>query len=126
MCPIDDPMLGRAQETVESMRIILVRAINVGGTARLPMAVLRRLAADLGATNVTTYIASGNLVCQPPADIDDFDSALEAAIENECGFSRDVISRDASEAHQALEEHPFDVIDPKFSYISFLSGPPTA
>jgi len=109
------------------MRIILVRAINVG-EARLPMALLRQLAEDLGATDVITYIASGNLVCKPPADVtgfDSFDAALEAAIERECGFHREVISRDVDEAQRALDEHPFEVTNPKFSYISFMNGIPS-
>jgi uncharacterized protein (DUF1697 family) len=41
--------------------VFLFRAINVGGTAKLPMAELRELATELGATGVSTYIASGNL-----------------------------------------------------------------
>lgn len=49
-----------------SRRIILVRAVNVGGTARLPMAPWRTLAESLGATEVTSYIASGNQLCTPP------------------------------------------------------------
>jgi len=109
------------------MRIILVRAINVGG-ARLPMALLRQLAEELGATDVTTFIASGNLLCTPPADanaVETFDSDLEAAIQRECGFYREVISRDVHEAQQALDEHPFEVINPKFSYISFMNGIPS-
>lgn len=106
----------------------MVRAINVG-EARLSMALLRQLAEDLGATDATTYIASGNLLCEPPTQVtgfDSFDSALESAIERECGFYREVISRDVSDAQQALDEHPFEVIDPKFSYISFMNGTPSA
>ena len=50
-----------------SGRIHLLRAVNVGG-AKLPMAELREVAASLGATDVRTYIASGNLICDPPGD----------------------------------------------------------
>ncbi len=46
------------------MRVHLLRAVNVGG-ATLPMAELRELAADLGASDVRTHIASGNLLCTP-------------------------------------------------------------
>ena len=62
-------------------RIVLLRAVNVGG-AKLPMADLRAIAGDLGATAVETYIASGNLVCTLPARtrFDAFDRALESAI----------------------------------------------
>ena len=58
-------------------RVHLLRAVNVGG-AKLPMAELREVAAGLGATDVSTYIASGNLICTPPGDPADFDRQLEA------------------------------------------------
>ena len=48
-----------------TIRIILFRAVNVGGTAKLPMAELRELAAELGATDVQTHIQSGKATsCQ--------------------------------------------------------------
>lgn len=108
-----------------SRRIILVRAVNVGG-AKLPMADWRALAEDLGATDVSTYIASGNLLCTPPADLDQFDRALEGAVEQRFGFFREVISRSVEEVKAALAAHPFEVIEPKYSYVVFLAGGPTA
>jgi hypothetical protein len=39
-------------------RVHLIRAVNVGGTAKLPDGELRALAADLGAIDVSTYIQS--------------------------------------------------------------------
>ncbi|MFT4298797.1 MAG: DUF1697 domain-containing protein [Aeromicrobium sp.] len=109
------------------LRIHLVRAVNVGGTAKLPMADWRALAEGLGATRVTTYIASGNLVCVPPDDDHDaFDRALEHAVEERFGFFREVISRSREEVANALAAHPFEVIEPKFSYITFLTAAPTA
>ena len=108
--------------------IILLRAVNVGG-ASLPMAELRALMADLGATDVETYIQSGNAVCVPPGDPDDFDRALEKAIETKYGFFRESISRTPEELKIALEAYPFDAEEtkgePKRSYISFMAEPPT-
>jgi uncharacterized protein (DUF1697 family) len=49
--------------------IILLRAINVGGTAKLAMEDLRDALAVLGFENVQSYIASGNFI---------FDTALDA------------------------------------------------
>jgi uncharacterized protein (DUF1697 family) len=109
-----------------SRRIVLLRAVNVGG-ATLPMADLRAMAADLGATDVQTYIASGNLVCAPPAGgAAAFDRALEAAIEERFGFFREAISRSVAQVQAALDAHPFEVLEPKFSYISFLLAKPVA
>lgn len=106
-------------------RIILIRAVNVGG-AKLPMAQLREMATELGATEVSTYIASGNLLCDVPTDPAEFDRALEKAIEARYGYFREVISRTADEVAAALDAHPFEVADEKFSYVYFLTGTPTA
>lgn len=107
------------------MRIHLLRAINVGGTAKLPMAELREIATELGATDTSTYIASGNLLCTPAGDPEAFDRALEQAIEARFGFFRDVISRSREEVAAALAAHPFEVVEPKFSYVTFLTAEPT-
>ena len=105
-------------------RVVLIRAINVGGTAKLPMADLREIAASLGASDVSTYIASGNLLCVPPGDPARFDRALESAIEARFGFFREVISRSVSELETAVAAHPFEVIDEKFSYLYPLTAIP--
>lgn len=91
------------------------------------MAELREMAAELGATEVTTYIASGNLLCIPPKNgTAAFERALEQAINDRFGFFREVISRSPADLRRALDSHPFEVVQPKFSYITFLTGEPTA
>ncbi|HPU13422.1 MAG TPA: DUF1697 domain-containing protein [Aeromicrobium sp.] len=105
-------------------RVVLLRAVNVGG-AKLPMARLREIAENLGASNVSTYIASGNLLCDV-AEPDGFDRALEQAIEDEFGFFREVISRSPTELAEALKAHPFAIeTEPKFHYVYFLLGAPS-
>ena len=105
------------------MRIHLLRAVNVGG-ATLPMAELRALATELGAADVSTYIASGNLLCTPTGDASTFDRALEAAVERRFGFFREVVSRSVEELRAALAAHPFDVVEPKLSHVYFLLAEP--
>ncbi|MFT4087059.1 MAG: DUF1697 domain-containing protein [Gordonia sp. (in: high G+C Gram-positive bacteria)] len=104
-------------------RIHLFRAVNVGG-AKLPMARLREIAGELGATGVSTYIASGNLLCTPPGDPAEFDRALEKSVEAEFGFFREVISRSDVELEEALTVYPFG--EAKFGHIYFLTGVPDA
>nr|WP_099023140.1 DUF1697 domain-containing protein [Mycolicibacterium palauense] len=104
-------------------RVLFLRAVNVGG-ATLPMAGLRALATELGARDVSTYIASGNLLCSPPGDADEFDRALESAVETKYGFFREVISRTPEQLRDALEAHPFEVVEDRFSYVYFLTGTP--
>ena len=102
--------------------LFFIRAVNLGGTAMLPMADLRTMAAELGGTDVSTYIASGNLLCTPPDDA--FVQSLEGEIEKRFGFFREVMPRSRQEVQTAMDAHPFEVIDPKSSYVSFLTGAP--
>lgn len=105
-------------------RILLVRAVNVGG-AKLPMAEFRALLTELGAENARTYIQSGNAVVGIAGDAAAFDRAVEAALTERYGYVREVISRSPDELQTALEQHPFEVIEPKYSYIVPLTGLPT-
>jgi uncharacterized protein (DUF1697 family) len=109
---------------MSATRIMLLRAVNVGG-ATLPMAELRDILTELRATNVRTYIASGNAVCTIDDDPAVFDRALEAAIEHRFGFFREVISRTPEEVIGAFAAYPFEVIDPKICYVNFLLSEPT-
>ncbi|TBN55560.1 DUF1697 domain-containing protein [Glaciihabitans arcticus] len=102
-------------------RAFLLRAVNVGGTAKLPTAELRALAEELGARDVATYIASGNLLATAPAG---FEKKLESAIEEKYGFFRDITSRTQAELEAALAAHPFEVDNPKYSYVTFLKEEP--
>jgi len=105
-------------------RVLLLRAVNVGG-ATLPMSDLRNLAERLGATDVSTYIASGNLLCTPPGDSDLFDRALEVAIQEKFGYFREVVSRTPDELQTALTAYPFSRAEPKWCHIYLLSAAPT-
>ncbi|CAN5686112.1 DUF1697 domain-containing protein [soil metagenome] len=105
-------------------RVAFIRAVNVGG-AKLPMAELRELATALGASEVSTYIASGNLLCTPPGKAVDFDRALEAAIKAKYGYFREVISRTPAQLQAALDKHPFEIVEDRFSYVYFLTAKPT-
>ena len=42
--------------------VALLRAVNVGGTGKLPMTELTAMCLDAGFADVQTYIASGNVV----------------------------------------------------------------
>jgi uncharacterized protein (DUF1697 family) len=89
------------------------------------MAELRELATDLGATDVSTFIASGNLLCSPPPDVAGFAAALERAIEAKYGFFRECIVRTPAELRDARAVFPYEVDDPKNGHIVFLLDEPT-
>lgn len=65
--------------------VVLLRGINVGGRNKVPMAALRRVLEDLGYSDVSTYIASGNVLLssdRPAAEIKDrIEEALPRAFE---------------------------------------------
>jgi hypothetical protein len=64
---------GKSGYYVESLsfamtkHVALVRAVNVGGTGKLPMADLKAMCRDSGFMRVQTYIASGNVVFESGA-----------------------------------------------------------
>lgn len=64
------------------------------------------------------------MLCTPPGPVEEFDLALQAAVQAQFGFFREVISRSREEVAAALAAHPFEEIDPRFSYISFLQSAP--
>ncbi|MBM9463322.1 DUF1697 domain-containing protein [Aeromicrobium sp. YIM 150415] len=104
--------------------VVLLRAVNVGG-AKLPMARLREIAAELGASDISTHIASGNLLCTPGGGVAEFARGLERRIADEFGFSREAIVRTPAELTAALDAYPFDPADERRAHIHFLYSDPT-
>jgi uncharacterized protein (DUF1697 family) len=58
--------------------IALLRAVNVGGTGKLPMAELKATCIALGFTQGQTYIASGNVVFKSALSESKVKARLEA------------------------------------------------
>lgn len=60
--------------------VVLLRGVNVGGKNKVSMAALVKCLEDLGFSNVSTYIASGNVILQsdmrPVAIQDQIETAL--------------------------------------------------
>jgi uncharacterized protein (DUF1697 family) len=60
--------------------VILMRGINVGGKNRVPMADLKTYLEELGFANVSTYIASGNVVLESNMRPDKIRTRIEGAL----------------------------------------------
>ena len=60
--------------------LILLRGINVGGRNPVPMARLRGLFEDLGYSDVSTYIASGNVLLRSDNAPAELKAQIEAAL----------------------------------------------
>jgi uncharacterized protein (DUF1697 family) len=86
--------------------IALLRAVNVGGR-KLPMAELRALCAELGWTDVETYIQSGNVVFTAPGRGEETERALEEAIRRKFGMDVPVMVRTASQWAGYVAANPF-------------------
>ncbi len=59
---------------------ILLRGINVGGKNIVPMADLRKCMEEQGFSNVSTYIASGNLILKSDKDAAEVKAQIERAL----------------------------------------------
>jgi uncharacterized protein (DUF1697 family) len=60
--------------------VALLRGINVGGKNKVPMAGLRKCLEELGFSNVSTYIASGNVILESDKRPDEIKTLIEAAL----------------------------------------------
>ena len=57
--------------------VILIRGINVGGKNKVRMADLRKCLEELGFSNVSTYIASGNVIFESATSPDQVKTQIE-------------------------------------------------
>jgi uncharacterized protein (DUF1697 family) len=112
-----------------SSHIALLRGINVGGKHKLPMKDLVGLFEETGASDVRTYIQSGNVVFRAPASVaKGIPSRVAAAIEERFGFSSPVVLRSAKELEAAAADNPFLELadDDKSLQVAFLETRPKA
>jgi uncharacterized protein (DUF1697 family) len=86
--------------------VALLRGINVGGNAIIRMAELRDCAVGLGLEDVSTYIASGNLLFRSSERATGLESALEAAIEQRFELPIRVVVRSAREIARIADAVP--------------------
>lgn len=93
----------------KSTYLVLLRAVNVGGKNRLPMAALREHLDTLGFSNIRTYIASGNVVLESDRRPKWIREQIERALEHAFDLDDDlvkalVLSREQLEA--VIDDRP--------------------
>jgi uncharacterized protein (DUF1697 family) len=106
--------------------VALLRAVNVGGTGKMPMQDLVALCEKLGFTKVKTYIASGNVVFQSRKSEKAVQAALEAAMEKYAGKPVGVMVRTPDELKQVIADNPFPKAAPNRTVAIFLESAPPA
>jgi uncharacterized protein (DUF1697 family) len=104
--------------------IALLRAVNVGGTGKLPMSELKAMCCDAGFVRVETYIASGNVVFESKAAPSRVKTELEGRLHAYAGKPVGVVVRSAPEMLAVLKANPFPEAEPRYTYAIFLSEPP--
>lgn len=104
--------------------VALLRAVNVGGTGKLPMAELRAICVAAGFRDVRTYIASGNVVFESERPEDECRPLLETALARHVGKPVGVIMRNAAQLHAVLEANPFRDAASNRVIVVFLDQPP--
>jgi len=105
----------------------MLRAVNVGGTT-IKMERLRALFIDLGHTNVSTYIQSGNVVFTTASGgSPDLAAAIERRITGDLGISVNAVLRSRPELAKVVGSNPFvpQGADTAQLHVTFLAATPT-
>ena len=106
--------------------VALLRAVNVGGTGKLPMTELEAMCEELGFGAVRTYIASGNVVFTSRKSEAAIKAALEKRLHAYAGAPVGVLLRSAAEVAEVLVHNPFPKMAPNRTVAIFLDKAPPA
>lgn len=110
--------------------LVLLRAVNVGGTSALPMAELRATATGLGHADVATHLATGNLLLTPaagsPATLGGLTARLTADLADRVGRPLALTVRTRAQVEDVVAANPYPdaaADDPSHLVVVFLDGP---
>ena len=106
--------------------VALLRAVNVGGTGKLPMSDLKAFCEELGFGAVRTFIASGNVVFTSRKSEAAIKAALAKQLAAYAGKPVGVLVRSAAEMAQVLSDNPFPKAAPNRVMALFLDRAPPA
>ena len=107
--------------------VALLRGINVGGKNKLPMLELARLFEAAGASDVRTYIQSGNVLFRAPQKVaSGLSSAVSKQIAARFGLRVPLVLRSAEELRRISARNPFlqRGEDPDALHVMFLADRP--
>ena len=106
--------------------VALLRAVNVGGTGKLPMSELKAMCEQAGFGKVRTFIASGNVVFESKQTAAQVSAALGSRLAAYAGKPVGVLVRSAAEMAQVLADNPFPKAAPNRTMAVFLDLAPPA
>ncbi len=100
--------------------VALLRAINVGGTGKLPITELKAVCEGLGFSDVKTYIQSGNVLFRADAAEAEVEQKLDDALGKLLGKKPGVMLRSRKELEAIAANAPFPDAKPNYLLVSFL------
>jgi uncharacterized protein (DUF1697 family) len=106
--------------------VAFLRAVNVGGTGKLPMAELKLMCEGLGFDRVKTYIASGNVVFDTAHGAAHIRDALAEKLVKFMGKPIPVFVRTLDELSELLSDNPFPEVEENKHMVIFLDETPPA
>jgi len=104
--------------------VILLRAVNLAGHGKLPMADFKKLLTEIGCERVETYIQSGNAVVDSKGSAAKLAAAVAKGLENLTGAPVGVVVRTPEEMDRVIRENPFvaEAVDGTRVHVAFLAG----
>jgi len=104
----------------------MLRGINVGGHAKVPMGDLRATFVDLGYGDARTYIQSGNVLFSASGSAAALGSAVETALEARFGLGIKVLLRTRTQLAAVVVANPLATggRDPAKLHVTFLASTP--
>lgn len=106
------------------VQVAFLRAINVG-KRRVKMERLRQPFEELGFEDVSTFIASGNVIFRSPGKVSELEAEIEDALESTLGFEVRTFVRPASKLATIVGNQPFGKGDLPV-HVGFLKKSATA
>ena len=110
--------------------VAFLRAVNVGGTAKVAMAELKALAETIGLGRPRTLLQSGNLVFDAKStSTAATEKLLEREVAGRFGVKPEIMVRSAKELDAVIARNPFTKearSDPGRLHVHFLKSPASA
>jgi uncharacterized protein (DUF1697 family) len=105
-----------------------LRAVNLGGVNKFPMAALRRVLEDGGLREVETYLQSGNVLFDGGEVADESARHIESLIAKAFGMEIPVLVRERADMARIIAANPLGglVDNPSRYAVVFLSDPADA
>ena len=108
-----------------TVQVAFLRAINVGNR-RVAKDRLRAPFEDLGLENVSTFIASGNVLFRSPQRAAALEASIETALASALGFDVTAFVRRAADVGRIVGGHPFVDGDAGLVHVGFLKKAPSS